>query len=183
MRELLAMLPVPAEAEGFGNDPDAVAEVLIYLVGKKLIDVPSMLEVRLNLQWGTHACQIYRSREELLELVVPFFRQGLRDDEACAWIGREALRFPEVDQVSWHDPDDWRTEKDVWLQRALDQGYRGLRIAGDTRGLGAIRGRRIKALCTYPVEHCDPGDVLSRHDAAYVKRDDGWARIAASPTL
>ena len=183
MRELLALLPVPAEAARFGNDPDAVAEVLIYLVGKKLIEIPSPLEVRLNLQWGAHACQFYRSREEPLELVVLFFRQGLREDEACVWIGREPLNFPEADQVSCHDPDDWRGAQDVWLQRALNQGYRGLRIAGDTRGLGAIGKLRIKALCTYSVEHCDPSEVLSKHDAAYVKRHDGWERIAASPTL
>ena len=183
MRELLAMLPVPAEAERFDNDPDAVAEVLIYLVGKKLIDVPSPLELRLNLQWGVHACQFYRSREELLELVVPFFRQGLRHDEACVWIGSEPLNFPEADQVSCHDPDDWHSSKGVWLQRALDQGYRGLRVAGETRCLGATRGRRIKALCVYPVERCDPSEVLSKHDAAYVKRPAGWERIAASITL
>ena len=79
--------------------------------------------------------------------------------------------------------DDWRGAQDVWLQRALNQGYRGLRIAGDTRGLGAIGKLRIKALCTYSVEHCDPSEVLSKHDPAYVKRQNGWERIAASPTL
>jgi hypothetical protein len=181
MPELLALLPVPAEAERYGNDPDALAEVLIYLVGKKLIEIPSPLEVRLNLRWGAHACQFYRSREELLELVVPFFRQGLREDEACFWIAREPLSaevLPEADQISCHDPEDWQSSKGVWLQRALDQGYRGLRVAGDTRGLGAIGKLRIKALCTYSVEHCDPSEVLSKHDAAYVKRRDGWERIA-----
>jgi hypothetical protein len=175
---------VPAEPQRFGHDPDAVAEVLIRLVGRKLIDVPSPLEVRLNLQWGAHPSQFYRTREEMRELVVPFFRQGLKEDEACVWVGREPLSaeaLPEANQIDCHDPDELSSDR--LLQRALNQGYRGLRVAGDTRELRAIGQRRIKALCLYSAQRREPGEaeeVFARHEVAYVKRRDGWERIPAS---
>jgi two-component system, sensor histidine kinase PdtaS len=196
--DLLAMLPVTAERSRLGDDADAVAEVLIYLVRKNLIEIPSAIEAGLNLQWGAHLCQIYRSQDELLELVVPFFRQGLRDHERCIWVvtppltpkaARGALEpaLPDFgDQIAFQEHDDFRAP-DAWRQaeeRALDQGYLGLRVAGDTRLLGAIAGGlRIKALCTYSAERFRIGDaemLLPNHDAAYVKQRDCWARIPAS---
>ncbi len=40
----------------------------------------------LDLPWGAHVCQFYESREEQLALLVPYFRQGLERNEACAWL-------------------------------------------------------------------------------------------------
>lgn len=189
---------MPAEAGRFENDPDAVAEVLIRLVGRKLIEVPSPLEAGLNLQWGTHLCQFYRSQEELLELVVPFFNQGVREHERCIWVvtpplGAEAARaallsaWPpfenHADQVSVHDYQDWYLERQTWKQeerRALDQGYLGLRVAGDAKVGAVFAGLRVKALCTYPTERCEVTrlrQALANHDAAYVKQRDSWERI------
>jgi len=86
-------------------------------------------------------------------------------------------------QVSFQDHEDYAAP-DAWRhaeRRALDQGYCGLRVAGDTRLLGAIGGGlRIKALCTYAAERFSIGDaemVLPIHDAAYVKQHDRWVRI------
>jgi PAS domain S-box-containing protein len=36
--------------------------------------------------WGTHFCQFYETQEELLEILVPYFKAGLESKEFCTWI-------------------------------------------------------------------------------------------------
>lgn len=35
--------------------------------------------------WGTHLCHFYRTREDLIESIVPFFIAGLKNNEQCMW--------------------------------------------------------------------------------------------------
>ena len=39
-----------------------------------------------DIPWGTHFCQFYETKEDLLELLVPFFKAGLEHNEYCLWI-------------------------------------------------------------------------------------------------
>ncbi|HVS66512.1 MAG TPA: MEDS domain-containing protein [Thermoanaerobaculia bacterium] len=123
--------------------------------------VSSGLDDLPDLQWGSHLCQLYRDREELLETLVPFFRAGLRGNERCLWITADPLRAEEArsallevvedldarehsGQIEILDHDDWYerfagTTMDgvmaAWLVReaeALRCGYEGLRISGNT---------------------------------------------------
>lgn len=191
LRLQLEALGIPAERhtlQPFDDDPDVVAEVLIYLVGKKLIEIPSPLEASLQLQWGAQLCRFYRSQEELLELVVAFFKQGLKDHERCIWVvsppltlenAHEALvkAMPELerysDQLSFHDYDDWSVE--AWMKaerRALDQGYLGLRLSGDGVRLGQLRHDfqkpvRTKLLCTYAAAGCKAARSAERALASF----------------
>src|SRR5258708_3935579 len=34
----------------------------------------------------SHLCQLYRTREDLIETLVPYFAAGLANDERCLWI-------------------------------------------------------------------------------------------------
>ena len=36
-------------------------------------------------------CQFYRRKEELIELLVPYFRAGLENNEYCMWVTAEPL--------------------------------------------------------------------------------------------
>jgi hypothetical protein len=36
--------------------------------------------------WGSHVCQFYNHKEDLVELLVPYFKQGLERNEACVWL-------------------------------------------------------------------------------------------------
>ena len=36
-----------------------------------------------DVPWGTHFCQFYQTREDLLDVLVPYFKVGLEDNEAC----------------------------------------------------------------------------------------------------
>ena len=35
--------------------------------------------------WGTHLCQFYNSREDLIEILVPYFKARLENNERCIW--------------------------------------------------------------------------------------------------
>jgi len=114
--------------------------------------------------WGTHLCQFYRSTEELVQVLVPYFRAGLENNEYCMWVtaeplnaesAREAMtrampsfdRYLEKGQVEIVPHDQWFLRDDVfdmkmvldgWLSRlnhALEKGYDGLRASGNTAWL------------------------------------------------
>jgi PAS domain S-box-containing protein len=36
--------------------------------------------------WGTHICHFYESQSDLLEILVPYFRAGVEDNELCLWL-------------------------------------------------------------------------------------------------
>ena len=35
--------------------------------------------------WGTHFCHFYETKEDLLDVVVPYFKAGLESNELCLW--------------------------------------------------------------------------------------------------
>jgi PAS domain S-box-containing protein len=113
-----------------------------------------------DLPWGAHVCQFYASRQDLLEIVVPYFRAGLARRERCLWVvadpfsvaaATEALRhgIPDADRhLAAGDLEvvphtrlyldggtfDARRVLEGWnakLAEALDRGYTGLRVSGD----------------------------------------------------
>ncbi len=56
----------------------------------------SEIEILGDLQWGTHICQFYQTEEELLELLIPYFKKGLRNFEFCIWIIPESFKVEEA---------------------------------------------------------------------------------------
>ncbi|MEA3192711.1 MAG: hypothetical protein QOD26_1044 [Betaproteobacteria bacterium] len=114
--------------------------------------------------WGEHLCQSSDSEESLLALVLPWFRQGLENDERCIWQVGGGLGVPaarralgalieysadQVDIVEAGTVIDWLREE----ARALGQGYRGLRIGGERLHANGALGSRTKALCLCAAEH------------------------------
>ena len=110
------------------------------------------------LDWGERLCRRYDSAEALLALVLPWFRQGLENDERCIWqIGRGftvaaarralgTIADYSADQVDIVEADaaiDWAREE----TRALGEGYRGLRIGGERLHAFGGLGQRTKTLC------------------------------------
>ncbi|HEX6320518.1 MAG TPA: MEDS domain-containing protein [Burkholderiales bacterium] len=175
-----------------------------------------------DIPYGVHMCHFYERREELAAALVPFFIAGLRNRERCIWITAEPLRAADARQAlrdAGFDADaaiatgaltildfsDWYAEKEnlkgnqvveLWLaeeQRALADGYRGLRITGNVTFLRpgdwpvfmeyealvnqAFQGRRIVTLCTYSSRDCGAAemlDVTHRHNCALDRPDEGW---------
>jgi len=113
-------------------------------------------------RWGTHWCQFYNCKQDLIDVLVPYFRQGLADNEFCMWITYAPLSVPEaqealkaadprferflrsgqieiLDGAHWYTPNDHFEAEELSrkgakkLQQALDRGYEGMRVAGGAR--------------------------------------------------
>jgi len=124
----------------------------------------SGIEILGDVPWGTHFCQFYRTKEDLLDILVPYFKVGLENNEFCMWItskplvteeAEKALRkaLPHFDQyrekgqieigthTDWYlkdDTFDFRRVLDAWidkLNQALTKGYDGMRVTGNTAWL------------------------------------------------
>ncbi|MEN4018226.1 MAG: MEDS domain-containing protein [Methanobacterium sp.] len=40
---------------------------------------------------GTHFCQFYQTKEDLIDVLIPYFKAGLENNEFCMWITSEPL--------------------------------------------------------------------------------------------
>jgi hypothetical protein len=115
------------------------------------------------IRWGTHIAQTYRTKDELIEVLVPYMEKGLEQNELCMWImseiseeeARESLtkRIPNLqeyigkDQLQlisyqeWYLPRGYFDSRRVLdgglrkYQEALSNGYSGLRITGNVSWL------------------------------------------------
>jgi PAS domain S-box-containing protein len=121
----------------------------------------SGIEVVGSFPWGTHLCQFYKTKDDLLETLVPYFSEGLRNNEYCMWVtseplgieeAKEAMRkaVPDFDRclergqiemlpyAEWYLKDGTFNQKrvlDGWISKvneALAKGYDGLRLTGNT---------------------------------------------------
>jgi len=172
--------------------------------------------------YGTHMCHFYRERADLVAALVPFFAAGLYNNERCIWITAEPLNAADarlelqkagvdVDAairsgaLTVRDFSAWYTDSaglkssevaELWLaeeERALAEGYSGLRISGNASFLTpetwpdfmdyeeivhrAFQGRRILSLCSYDARRCaaaDVREVVRRHSCALAQPDEGW---------
>lgn len=117
-----------------------------------------------DVPWGTHICFLYNSKEEIFEIVGPYIKEGLNNNELCVWIYSDNTSFIEAkDSIKEHVLDvdqyiekgqlrifsykEWYlingsfNEKGVirrWdeiYEYAVNYGYDGLRVAGDTSWL------------------------------------------------
>lgn len=51
----------------------------------------SGIDVIGGIPWGSHFCNFFDSREDLLEILVPYFRTGLINNEFCLWITSDPI--------------------------------------------------------------------------------------------
>ncbi|NTU42027.1 MAG: GAF domain-containing protein [Nitrospirales bacterium] len=120
----------------------------------------SGIDILGDLPWGTHFCQFYQTKEDLLDILVPYFKAGLEINELCMWVtsyplsveeASESLRkaVPDFDhfqrqgQIEIISHSDWYLKGGVFdsagalndwvgkLNQALARGYDGLRITGN----------------------------------------------------
>ena len=39
-----------------------------------------------EIPWGTHLCQFYETKQDLIDILVPYFAEGLGSNEFCMWV-------------------------------------------------------------------------------------------------
>ena len=113
-----------------GLSADMMAELLLYLISKGVVTLPKASDkALLDLPWGSHVCQFYDSKQDQLDMLVPYFKQGLERNEACAWLvgdltveeARDALAAAVPDLARLHGQ---RADADRALQRVLHRPQR-----------------------------------------------------------
>ena len=121
---------------------------------------PSGLQTLPHLQWGSHLAHFFGSGDELREVLVPYFKAGLENNERCLWVtgqalnaeqARSALRaaVPDLDkrerdqQIEIANGEEWYSAGEKLrphdlvsglMQReqdALGHGYAGIRTNGN----------------------------------------------------
>ncbi|MCL4377410.1 MAG: MEDS domain-containing protein [Actinobacteria bacterium] len=114
-----------------------------------------------DMPWGTHFCQFYKTKDDLIDILVPYFKTGLENNEYCMWITSEPLpkeKAAEALKKSLPDSDNYIKKRqieiipyDEWylkdgsfkservlsgwvekLNKALSRRYEGLRLTGNT---------------------------------------------------
>ena len=114
-----------------------------------------------DVPWGTHFCQFYQTKEDLVDILVPYFRAGLENNEFCMWVtspplevkeAKAALRkaVPDLEkyirkgQITILSYADWYLLSGTfdsgrvlqgWVEKekaALRSGLDGLRLTGNT---------------------------------------------------
>ena len=114
-----------------------------------------------DVPWGTHFCQFYDTSQDLIEILVPYFKEGLASNEFCMWVTSEPLKVDQataalraavpnlgdyidkgqieiLDYSQWYIRSGKFSADEVlqgWvdkLKAAQEQGYEGLRLTGNT---------------------------------------------------
>ncbi|MGD0627251.1 MAG: MEDS domain-containing protein, partial [Thermodesulfobacteriota bacterium] len=49
-----------------------------------------------NIPWGTHLCFIYETQKDLVDILIPYFKTGLENNEFCMWVTSEPFTEEEV---------------------------------------------------------------------------------------
>jgi PAS domain S-box-containing protein len=181
-----------------------------------------------QIPWGTHFCQFYQGQDDLIDVLVPYFEAGLRNNEYCMWVTADPLnmvdarkameaavpdfvKYEQKGQIEILSYDMWYTKDGVFdhqrvldgwitkLESALQQGYDGLRLTGNTFWLeksdwnaftdyekainDIISNYNMIALCTYSLTKCgaiEILDVMSNHQFALIRKAGEWRSIEAT---
>ncbi len=120
----------------------------------------SGIDILDGLSWGTHFCNFFESKEDLLQILVPYFKTGLENNEYCLWIVSDPLSVEEADAALRHAvPDlemyerkqqikilrhaEWYLKDNTfvpdivingWYQKlkdSLEKGFDGMRVNGN----------------------------------------------------
>jgi PAS domain S-box-containing protein len=121
----------------------------------------SGIDVIGSIPWGTHFCQFYKTKQDLIDILVPYFKAGLESNELCMWVTSEPLIVAEAQgaikgavgdfdkylrqgQIEIIPYNEWYLLGDSFdddrvlagwvskVEQALARGYDGLRLTGNT---------------------------------------------------
>jgi len=117
-----------------------------------------------SVPWGTHICQFYQSKRDLIDILVPYIKTGLENNEYCLWAASDPLcaeeclvelgkAVPDLDQYLNRQQIMITGSKTVYVRQdkfdaesalqtlvetvesALKHGFDGLRVSGNASWL------------------------------------------------
>ena len=109
----------------------------------------SGIDVLGEISWGTHFCNFYETKQDLLDTLVPYFKTGLESNEFCLWVvsnsglitvdeAREALGqvVPDFDRyfpdknIEILNETEWYLEDNVFnLEKVINAWHIKLKLA------------------------------------------------------
>jgi signal transduction histidine kinase len=113
-----------------------------------------------EIPWGTHFCHFYETQNDLIDILVPFFRAGLENNECCIWVvfdplseqqARDVLRsgvpgaerYLATGNIEIVSHSEWYLKDGIFdadrviagwkrkLAQALASAYAGIRVNGN----------------------------------------------------
>jgi hypothetical protein len=113
-----------------------------------------------DLPWGSHFCQFFKTKKDLRDVLVPYFRAGLENNEFCVWVtsdffttddalkamkkgvpgfegylaNRQIEIFPHTDWYLKGGSFDLERTFRMWMEKhdeALARGFAGMRVSGN----------------------------------------------------
>jgi len=129
-----------------------------------------------DVPWGTHFCSFYETKQDLLDILIPFFKTGLESNEFCLWIvsSSELLTMQEASnalQEVLPDLHRYMAEKSIELighdwflnggsfdfrrvanrfkeksDEALSRGYVGMRVNASPAWLETNNPKELRTL-------------------------------------
>lgn len=163
-----------------------------------------------DLPWGSHFCQFYQTKNDLFDILVPYFRAGLENNELCVWVTSENLSvedarkvleeavphfasYSEKGQIEIIPHSLWNTrgrksDKAIvsMADKAASAGFDGLRLACNAlpeKNSGKAFSINVIAIFTYPRDEFDAIgliEVIKNHRFALVRNAGRWEVIESS---
>jgi excisionase family DNA binding protein len=125
-----------------------------------------------DIDWGSHICQLYHSKQDLIDVLVPYFKTGLENNELCMWVTSKPLKAHEAtaalhgamkdldrriakNQIEIMEMENWYTRTGEfgtggmihsWLEKeklAISKGFVGLRVCAHTFHLPPSKWQNI----------------------------------------
>ena len=114
-----------------------------------------------DVPWGTHFCHFYETPQDLLDILIPYFKAGLENNELCMWIvcdpiaeadGHRALRnaVPEFDRRLAAGDIEIVPHSQWCFREGIFDGQRV--IAGWKEKLGRAQARRLDLVLFLPID-------------------------------
>jgi PAS domain S-box-containing protein len=136
------------------------------LSGERKPDRKTGIDVLGDIPWGTHLCLFYENKQDLIDVLVPYFKAGLESNEFCMWVtsgplneeqAREALsaavpgfdRYIQTGQLEIVPHNQWYLKDGVFelqkvigrwndkIAQAVFAGFDGVRVSGNAAWLEA----------------------------------------------
>jgi DNA-binding CsgD family transcriptional regulator len=175
-----------------------------------------------SVPWSAHICLFYQTKDDLLDAVLAYLSAGWSNNEACLWVVSAPIDMSDAERalartlpdlqsrmavggIEIFDAHAWYLRGngfnsakvvEAWdgrLERALSNGYDGLRVAANTFWAGEknwrtfvdyegnvdswLANKRMIALCTYSLDRCGASgilDVAGVHNCALARRSGEW---------
>ncbi len=125
-----------------------------------------------DVPWGSHFCLFYETEEDLIDILVPYFKTGLESNELCMWVTSEPLnekkakdtlrevipnfdRYLRKEQILIVPDSEWYLKDNVFnmqrvlnawadqLNQALSSGFAGMRVTGNMSGFEKEDWRKV----------------------------------------